>query len=306
MRKVLLAILAGLMTVLLVCIPLTATPLVVRTGSDNQLADSLDLPVRKLTASMSTSLQELNVISKPLARKPPPATASNKWAVIIGIADYTGSDSDLWHPDEDANEMAKALINNYGFASERVKILLNRKATASAILAAISWLVLNEDAASTVVFFYSGHGFRAADSDGWDSDNESDGFDEGIVSYDFYGLPDSRLQQQLAGLESQKVALLFGSCHSGGLLDNNELQGVGRVVATACKADQYGWDYLTLGNTLWGKYFVDDSLLLKKADLNGNGVSIQEAHNYAYPRVVASQPDSQPQLYDGYNSELIP
>jgi len=306
MRKVLLTILVGLMTVLLVCIPLTASPLVVRTGTDNQLSDSQDLPIRKLTAAMSTSLKEIDAISKSLARKPPPAPAANKWAVVIGIADYIGSDSDLWHPDEDANEMAKALINNYGFASERVKILLNRKATASAISSAISWLVLNEDAASSVVFFYSGHGFRAADSDEWDTDNESDGFDEGIVSYDFYGLPDSWLQQKLAGLESQKVALLFGSCHSGGLLDNSELQGAGRVVATACKADQYGWDYLTLGNTLWGKYFVDDGLLLKKADVNGNGVSIEEAHTYAYPRVVALQSDSQPQLYDGYKSELIP
>jgi len=39
--------------------------------------------------------------------------------------------------------------------------------------------------------------------------------------------------------------------------------------------------------------------------LDNNAASIEAAHEYAYPLVVAMQPDSQPQLYDGYGGELV-
>jgi hypothetical protein len=226
--------------------------------------------------------------------------------VVVGIADYKGSEYDLWHPDEDAKEMASALTENYGFDKGNIKLLLNRKATYRAIVSAIDWLNQNEDAESTVVFFFSGHGFRVADSEGWDSDTESDGQDEGVVSHDFYGLPDGFLQQKLSTLESQKIALCFGSCHSGGMFDDaSDLQGANRVVASACLADEYAWDYLLLGNTLWGKYFVDEGLLQGLADPQGDD-SIEEAHAYAYSEVIGERPDSHPQLDDQYSGELIP
>ncbi len=56
----------------------------------------------------------------------------------------------------------------------------------------------------------------------------------------------------------------------------------------------------TLGNTLWAKYFVDLGLL------NGQAGSIEAAHAFAYPLVVAQQPDSQPQLSDGYAGDFVP
>ncbi len=225
--------------------------------------------------------------------------AGNKWAVIIGIADYQGTGSDLWHPDEDAKEMYTELTRQRGYPKANVKLLTNNKATAAAIVSAIDWLIANEKAGDEVVFFYSGHGYRAPDSDGWDSDVESDGYDEMIVTYDFYGLPDGWFKQKFAAIESTKFALMFGSCHSGGMFDDNDdLQGTGRIIASACKADQYGWDYLSLGNTLWGYYFVDEALLDNRAS------SVEAAHAYAYPRVVAQQPDSQPQLYDNYPGDF--
>ncbi|MHC1709353.1 MAG: caspase domain-containing protein [Methanomassiliicoccales archaeon] len=238
------------------------------------------------------------VLAKPV--KPTPNPTAGKWAVIIGIADYKGGSSDLWHPDEDAAEMYSELVNQQGYPAGNVKMLTNRAATATAILGAIDWLVSNEKAGNEVVFFYSGHGFRAADSAGWDGDSETDGFDEGIVSYDLFGLPDGLLKQKFAGIESTRFALLFGSCHSGGMFDDNDdLQQTGRIIAAACKADQYGWDYSLLGNTLWGFHFVDEGLL------DNNAASIQAAHDYAYPRVVAEQPDSEPQLFNGVGEPFV-
>jgi hypothetical protein len=238
--------------------------------------------------------------------KPDKEPSANKWAVVVGIADYEGSGYDLWHTDEDAKEMANALIENYGFDNGNIKLLLNRKANYAAIVSAIDWLIANEDTESTVVFFFSGHGFRAVDSEGWDSDTESDGYDEGIVSYDFYGLADGFLQEKLSALESQKVALCFGSCHSGGMFDYaTDLQGANRVIASACRADEYAWDYLLLGNTLWGKYFVDEGLLQGLADPYGDD-SIEEVHAYAYLEVTGERFDSHPQINDQYGGELIP
>jgi len=241
---------------------------------------------------------ESQVYTEPEA-SPGQQLAGSKWAVVIGIADYEGTDSDLWHPDEDAKEMYAELTRQQGYPKRNVKLLTNKGATASAIVNAVNWLVTNEKAGDEVVFFYSGHGYRATDSDGWDTDMETDGYDEMIVTYDFYGLPDGWFKQKFAAIESIKFALMFGSCHSGGMFDDDDdLQGTGRVIASACKADQLGWDYFFLGNTLWGYYFVDEGLL----DNNAN--SVETAHAYAYPRVVAEQPDSQPQLYDNYAGDF--
>ena len=55
---------------------------------------------------------------------------------------------------------------------------------------------------------------------------------------------------------------------------------------------------MLLENTLFCYYFVDEGLL----DDNAN--SVEAAHAYAYPYVVAEQPDSQPQLYDNYPGEF--
>ncbi len=241
---------------------------------------------------------------------PEPEPAANKWALVVGIADYEGRTSDLWNPDDDAKEMAKALEQNYGFAESNIRLLTNRNATASNIVSGINWLLQNEDAESTVVIFFSGHGFTLADSEGWDSDVESDGIDEGIVTHDFYGITDGNLKDMLSGLESEKVFMGFASCHSGGMFDDdndgNGLQGTNRVIATACQADQYGWDIRTLKNTVWGKYFVDEPLLQGLGDANSDGtVSIEEAHAYAYARVPNVVSDSTPQLYDNYAGDML-
>ena len=229
---------------------------------------------------------------------PPPPPEDGKYAVVIGIADYDGTQNDLWNPDADASEFRQILIGN-GYATENIVYLIDEEATAQAIFDAIAWLVDIEGPDDEVVFFYSGHGYQASDADGWDTDSESDGMDEGIVSWDTYGLPDGDLKTAFAGLECSKIAMVFCSCHSGGMFDDNDdLQGANRIIASACKADQYGWDYLNLVNTLHFYYFGDLGLLRNNAD------SIESAHAYAYPFVVAEQPDSQPQLYDNYPGEF--
>jgi hypothetical protein len=240
---------------------------------------------------------------------PPPPPPGDKWAVVIGISDYEGTANDLWNPANDAVEMEEALIK-YGFPKDNIKTLLDSQAKAQAIVDAIDWLAGVEDAGDTVVFFFSGHGYRVSDRQGWDNDLEGDRYDECIVSYDLYAITDGYLKQKFSAFETQKFALIFGSCYSGGMFDDNDdLQAPGRVICSACKADQYGWDYLLLGNTLFGYYFVDEAILQGLAEglhVSGDGVSMEEALDYAYPRVTAEQRRSQPQIWDGSDGEFIP
>jgi uncharacterized caspase-like protein len=237
-------------------------------------------------------------------------STGTKWAVLIGISNYDGTTNDLWNPDKDAIDMKAALIEEYGFPSGNIMTLLNSEATAQAIVGAIDWLNGVEKAGDTVVFLFSGHGYRVSDRSGWDSDREPDRYDECIVSYDLYAITDGYLRQKFSDFETTRFALIFGSCYSGGMFDSStDLQAADRVICAACKANQYGWDYLNLGNTLFGYYFIDAGILQGNAEginVGGDGVSMEEALKYAYPLVTALQRKSQPQIYDGFTGELVP
>jgi len=232
---------------------------------------------------------------------------ADKYAVVIGIADYPGKANDLYHADEGAREMKKALVKEYGFAKENVLLLLNDEATAEAIAGAIAWLDYMEGPDSTVVFYFSGHSFYIEDEYGLDAmDDESDGYDEGIGSYDGIPIVDSLLGAAFSTFESQKMTVILDGCYTGGMLDEGELEADGRVVCTAADADQLAWDSPQNGSTVFSYAFVDQAILKGKADVNGDGVSMEEALAYAYYYITAAIPDSEPQIYDGYAGELIP
>ena len=65
------------------------------------------------SAKAGVSRVEVNVVGSEatvyVGERPP-----QRWALLIGIADYRGLRNDLWHPDEDALEM-KAELLEYGY-----------------------------------------------------------------------------------------------------------------------------------------------------------------------------------------------
>lgn len=235
--------------------------------------------------------------------KPPDMSKPNKWAVLVGIADYRGIENDLWHPDEDAKDMYMVLTTNYGFAEDHIQILLNDKAKANKIDKAIKWMRYWENDTSTVVFLFSGHGFQAPDS--WDGDFEWDVFDECIVSCDMYGITDGYLADLFATFESQKIMVWFGSCFSGGMDDISARTTFTGVLCAACQENQYGYDVYELGNTLFGYYYIDEGMLQGSGDDNEDGiVTVEEAFNYAKPLVQHFVENSDPYISDKYDGDL--
>jgi len=104
-----------------------------------------------------------------------PAPPADKWAVLIGIADYPGTENDLDSPDNDVADMYDVLTERSGFAPDHILMLLNESATKANIADAIeTWLANNEAADDTVVIYYSGHGSYDTDDNG----DEIDGYDE--------------------------------------------------------------------------------------------------------------------------------
>jgi hypothetical protein len=167
--------------------------------------------------------------------KPPKPPVVDKWAVVIGIADYRGTDNDLQYTDDDALDMYDYLISK-DYPEDNIKLLLNAKASARNIAKAIGWMDDRETkSTSECVFFYSGHG---STYNGYD-DGDPEVVDEGIVSADLYLILDGQLRSMFAGFDSQKIAFIFDSCFSGGM---DDLAGDGRVVVTACAEGEYSWD----------------------------------------------------------------
>jgi len=218
-------------------------------------------------------------------------SGQDKWAVLIGISDYDGRANDLWNPHNDALEM-RAVLDAYGYNWAYAQ---DSAATADNIKLLMDWLVANEGPSSEVVFFYSGHGARTADGS-WDTDVEADGNDECIVSWDSRAVTDSYMAGKFAEMESNHIAAVYASCHSGGMFDEASETRNGVLYIGAAEADQYGWDYLDLENTLFIYHFLDQGII------NGPYDNFQDAFWYARPLVIAEQPDSCPIMLDLYGA----
>jgi hypothetical protein len=214
-------------------------------------------------------------------------SAEDKWAVVIGISDYDGRSSDLWNPHNDALEMLSVLEDlGYNYA-----LAINSAGSRDNIYTMMDWLVAHEGPNSEVVFFYSGHGSRTQDGS-WDTDVEADGYDECIVSWDLRAVTDFYMAGKFAEMESSHIAAVYASCHSGGMFDGPSESRNGMLYIAAAEADQYGWDYLDLENTLFAYWWLDQGII------NGPYTTMQDAFWYARPIVIAEQPDSCPVMLD--------
>ena len=258
---------------------------------------------------------------------PPPG---NKYAVVIGIADYPGTANDLTYTDDDAQDIRTALINQMGFSSDNINLLIDSAATASAIQSAItSWLDSRESSDDLVVFFFSGHGTHDDDDN---PPEESDGQDEFICAYDS-NIRDDTLDSWLSNLESSHIVIWIDSCYSGGMVKQpgitvkclpgtkdisalgdsidgfaKDLNKSGRFVATACDDSETSIESSVWENGLFTEYLLESFTNATDSNTN-NYISAQESFTYLSP-IVTSQAttlfghDQNPQQYDGHSGEL--
>ena len=208
-----------------------------------------------------------------------------RWAVIVGISDYEGSENDVPYCDSDALDMKNVLIS-HGWKSDHIKILLNSEATGSNIRSAIRWMDSKEDEDDIVLFFFSGHGF----------------YGNSIAVYPWNLFYMSRLDENMDKLGSKNMVLIFNSCFSGGF--QNYLAQPGRVILMSSKSNEYSYMSLQLKNGIFTYFLLEG--FAGSADSNHDGwVSAEEAFDYAAPKTTerAIKPQH-PQIYDGCPGEV--
>jgi Caspase domain len=288
-------IMKGKILVSLLIAGLFFVPVLSSSGSQQQTTQKIYSGPKIVFEERNNHETNMNAVpgNNPKGKPQPPSPGPDKWAVVIGIADYQGSQNDLLYPDDDAQDMYNYLLSK-GYPSSHIKLLTNRKATASAIISAIDWMNSQEtQATSECVFFYSGHGTTY---DGYnDGDNEYT--DECIVSYNLYIILDGQLRQMFDTFSSQKIAFIFDSCFSGGM---NDLETTGRIIDTACAENELSWDgNQAMSNGVYTYYYMQGVYAYNNAE-DAQGYATPLAHN-AVQTMYGEQMN--PSEFDSYSGK---
>ncbi|MEM0203055.1 MAG: caspase family protein [Archaeoglobaceae archaeon] len=227
----------------------------------------------------------------------PLGEGKNKYAIVIGISDYPGTENDLNFADDDAIDMHNALVS-YGFPEENIYLLIDLDANYSAIVSAVNAIKQRVQEGDEVVFFFSGHGAKGKANDG-----DKEAIDEAIVSHDGVNLVyiwDGELKDLFKDSNTTRIVFIFDSCLAGGMTD---LKADGRVIAMATSETGVAYEFSDLQNGQFTYYFVEQGMLNKNADTtpNDGNVTVEEAFDYAKANCAYQSPT----ISDSFANDLL-
>ena len=142
-----------------------------------------------------------------------------KYALVVGISNYSGTANDLQYCDDDATDW-KARLQAEGYT---VTSLLDLSATKANIDSAINTLASQSVAGNEIAFIYSGHGSRG-----------------NIVTTDLYYINYSWFKTKFSTAKSTKMMFSFDACQIGAMA--TALNATGRVIAVASNKTIYSYD----------------------------------------------------------------
>lgn len=135
----------------------------------------------------------------------PEAKGGKRRALLVGINDYPGFNSDLPSCVADVEAMGDLLSRHYGY---EIEVLVDGDATQDAVRTALAQLCSNVSAADRICFFYSGHGTTVP---------RRDATEECLVLADGSLLPDDDFVAAFAGVPAGCALVVLDSCFSGGM-----------------------------------------------------------------------------------------
>jgi len=245
------------------------------------------------------------------AAPPPVKTASDRWAVVIGVGRYQSTDiPSLRYSVADAEALYQVLIGPGGFRKEHV-LLLTDKSEKPPTLRNIKWalgtfLARSAKKDDTVLIFFAGHGAPEVDQRGVERD--------GLAKYlipadadpdDLYStaLPMDEMQTIFSRVEAERMVVFLDACYSGAAggrtfsskrtratnLDDQFLERLtrskGRAIITASRTSEVSVELVELGHGIFTYYLVEG--LKGAADLNKDGiVTVQELYEYLEQQVA--------------------
>jgi uncharacterized caspase-like protein len=133
------------------------------------------------------------------------------YALIIGMG------ADLPDTIQDATGLADILTDQSrcAYPSKQVTLLTGEKATRAAVLSALDTLAHLNDPEATVVFYFSGHGYRVTASLGEFYYLMPFGYDTGRLFET--AIRGDEFTARLRAVAAQKLLVLLDCCHAGGL-----------------------------------------------------------------------------------------
>ena len=143
-------------------------------------------------------------------KKPPPAVAGDKVALLFGINNYPGSGNDLNGCINDINDVADKLQELY---PNEFTILLwqDSDVTCSMFRNTIKNQIVAMRSGDTLLIHFSGHGTQVTDP----HHDEDDGYDEALYLYDGVFTDDEFNSILQLIPEGAKVIIALDSCFSG-------------------------------------------------------------------------------------------
>lgn len=152
---------------------------------------------------------------------------AEQYALIVAISDYPelpGGSMDLPACKNDAYLIKNWIKGTYGFKDKNITELYDRQATTRNITTALRSIAAKARKGDSVLFYYTGHGTQVLDLAG---DDEEDGYDETLVTYDSAvdlatgkqnpsnWLTDDLIRYHISRLRTNRTLVIFDSCHSG-------------------------------------------------------------------------------------------
>jgi len=145
--------------------------------------------------------------------------SGGRYALVIGISDYSGTANDLTYCDDDATDW-DVLLKNAGYS---VTKLLDRNASKAAIEIAVNTLASLSIAGNEIALCYSGHGSKG-----------------NIISTDLYYIGSKWFKTKFANSTSSKMMFCFDACQIGAMA--TDLNYTGRVISVASNKTSYSYD----------------------------------------------------------------
>ena len=196
-------------------------------SKEDELVQESDQPawsVRPDFATLDTRPPEVIELFKVTERDAEPVKLSTlkargKYALVVGISNYSGTANDLTYCDDDATDW-KGRLQAEGYT---VTELLDLNATKSKIEAAVNNLASLSIAGNEIAFCYSGHGSKG-----------------NIVSTDLYYIRSAWFKTKFANAASTKMMFCFDACQIGAM--TTALNATGRVITVASNKTSYSYD----------------------------------------------------------------
>lgn len=147
---------------------------------------------------------------------------NERYALLVGLADYPGEDSDLVGPANDVVRMREVLINKFGYRPENIVTLRDAEGSRAGIANAFVRHLGQAGPNGSAFFYYSGHGMQLDSNYAavGSQDAESDNVDEALYIFSEQGgmssvLVDDELGWLSEQLKTDRLLIMLDACHTG-------------------------------------------------------------------------------------------